>query len=214
MAVVIILGVASTLSYSPQVRNYTASVIHSVDQLGNATVEASFTTDNSLLNQNTKNPHLINFNIHEVDNRFVAPGAEKAEIMILKFKTEDSELLLQKLRLQIAAVDGDKIKRAYLFDGEEELSSTKVAGNYLNFGKLNYRLGEAQEGNLKIKLDLSEELKTGDRIRLDVEAPEDIDILVGGQDYKIDRYYPIEGKYLSVVKPRVWEKVNWKTPEF
>ncbi len=53
-------------------------------------------------------------------------------------------------------------------------------------------------------MSLSSDIKTGERLIMDIENPEDIALLVGGEPYVIDSYYPIHGKYLSISRQRAW----------
>jgi hypothetical protein len=55
---------------------------------------------------------------------------------------------------------------------------------------------------VSLRVDLSENLKTGQRLRFDIAAPEDIKLLLDGKKYELSKYYPFKGEYLTIARQR------------
>ncbi|MDA1060706.1 MAG: hypothetical protein O3B47_02845 [bacterium] len=152
-----------------------------------------------------KNPNIANFSISsDPEKRFVKPGTNGAEIMQLIFKTGNEDLELDNLTFKIVGVDPSMIANAYLFDGGKELRSALHNQDKLIFNNIDYLLTPNGQADLSVRLSLSNGLKNHDRVRLDIESPEDISIYVAGKPFSINEYYPIRGEYLSISSPRMW----------
>ena len=64
------------------------------------------------------------------------------------------------------------------------------------------KISESETAEISLVVDLSEELKTGKRVRMDIEKPDDLEIFVGDERYEMNAYYPLRGEYLSIGRPR------------
>ncbi len=149
------------------------------------------------------NPGNIVFNItNSPDKSMVATGTKNAEIMSFNFKTANVPIELENLALKIVGINGDDIDAAYLAIGNEVIAEAYISGDYLKFTNISYGIAANSSSSIKIKLDLSENLKINNRIRLDIESPQDSAIRVNNSLYGINGYYPMKGKYLSISKPR------------
>ncbi|MEK7547368.1 MAG: hypothetical protein AAB540_00585, partial [Patescibacteria group bacterium] len=156
----------------------------------------------SFYSQNN-NPAVLNFDIvNDPGKSFAKPGANGVNIMSFIFKPQDQDFNLKNLTLKIAGTSSDSIESAHLTSNEEVISIGDESGGYLHFRNMDYRLNAGDEGILNVVLYLNENSWVGDRLRLDIETPNDIEIEVGGSPYKINGYYPIKGKYLSIVQVR------------
>jgi len=152
-----------------------------------------------------KNPSVANFSISSnPEKRFVKPGTSGAEIMQLQFKTKDEKFELKDLSLKIVGIDSSMIKDAYLFDGGRELKTAVHSGDKLIFGNIDFSLKANSRASLSVRLTLGSGLQNHDRVRLDIETPEDISMYVGGEPFSVNDYYPIRGEYLSIASPRMW----------
>ena len=153
----------------------------------------------------------INFSMSsDAEKRFAQPGQKGADAMQFLLKTQNEILELKDVNLKITGVEAEKIEKAYLFDGEKEIANTSPANGYLKFSNLDYVVPQNSKATLKVKLDLSPELKTNNRIRLDIEKSSDISIEVGGKNYAAGSTFPMKGKYLSIAKQKAGKKVEAK----
>lgn len=226
------LGAIAGLSYSDTVKSYystySATVFNVFDDFDESTTDdffekkpyaAAYTLEefvkpspNNFLRDN-RNGRVVNFSITQnAKERLVEPGTKAAEIMQFVLKTGKENLEFDRVNLKIVGVEPHNIKKAYLFDGEKLLSKVKPSDEYLEFKNIDYELNPNSTGILVVRLDVSTNLMTHDRIRLDIETAEDLSITVGGEDYVLNEYYPIRGEYLSIAKPRVWGP-NWGKDE-
>lgn len=213
------LGTVAGLSYSDTVKSYystySATVFNAFDDnddfFKKKPYAAAYTLEefvvpspNNFLRGN-RNGRVINFLItQDAEKRFVKPGTKAAEIMQFVFKTGKENLEFDKVNLKIVGVESHNIKKAYIFEGEKLLGKVSPSGEYLKFDDIDYELKPNSTGTLAVRLDVSDNLMTHDRIRLDIENAEDLSLTVGGENYTLNEYYPITGEYLSIAKPRVW----------
>ena len=114
---------------------------------------------------------------------YAKPGEKGVKMMRLSFDSGE-EVTLQKLKFKIS---GSGISAGYLYDGEQQISTGRLQNEQINFSGWSMPTKD-----LWLVLDLEETVMPGERIRLDIESAEDISPKVAG-------YYPIKGKYLSVV---------------
>lgn len=155
----------------------------------------------------------ISFEItNEPEKAYASPGDIGIEIMKLNFKTKDKGMKLKSLKLKVVGAEREKIVRLFLTSGDKFVALGRPSDNYFKFDYINYEIAAASEGSLSVRIDLSENLQTHDRIRLDIENPEDIELTIDEKPYKIIGYYPIEGKYLSIALRRPWIKYVWVAP--
>ncbi len=145
-----------------------------------------------------------NQNIHiEITNPlnkgFAAKGSTLAEVANIKVKANEQLVSFKHLKLKIEEVNLDLIKNAYLFKGEKPLSEAEIIDEYIVFSKINKDI-KNQEVNLTLKIDLSEELKSGDRLHFKIENPSDAGFFINEEQYSIAGYYPLQIASLSVVR--------------
>lgn len=217
----------ASLSYIDSVRNFAngqfASVIDAMghnDQKSGSTsfaYTANYDWENlreekeGSFEVGNKNENLISFEINPAnDGAFAAPGTSGAPMMDLAIISAEEELELNGFKFKIVGVEADQVKKAYIFDGEKLIALGSRRGEYLNFEGLNIKFAKGKENRLSVKMDVGSKLKTGERIRLDIEKPEDIDLKVGGEPYLVNSYYPIKGEYLTISKPRPWTRPDKK----
>ena len=200
-------------SYNDRINEFIVSVVHigqdaSADQGFYDSLMASVVLDYGLdksYSSHNENPALINFTIiNDPEKAFAKPGSENVEMMGFSFKTEDDSLIIEDLRLKVVGVDREFIEKAMVLDEKEIIKMGKADGDYFVFKGLNYEIPKDSKETLFLYVSMSPDITTGNRFRMDIEDSEDISLVVGSHSYSIDAYYPIEGKYLSVAKPRPW----------
>lgn len=153
------------------------------------------------------NPAGLVFNIsNDAAKSMVAPDTAGAEIMALNFKTLNEAQSLKNLTFKIVGANGDDIVAAHLMNDEKIISKARVSGEYINFSNIDHLIDANNSASLRVVLDLSENFKIGNRFRLDIEKPEDIDLDVNGKVFAVNGSYPMKGPYLTISR-----KFNSKT---
>lgn len=207
------------LSYNDNVGNYISSVLHAdnISESGKGFYKdlmAGISYDDGgrkIFLSHNENPSLINFSIlNNPGKAFASPGDKNVDMMSFVFKTFENDLVFENLRLKIMGVDPEYIEKAMLLDEKEILQIGKKDGEYFVFEGIDYAIESFQKKSLLLYIDLSPDIKTGERLRMDIENPDDINIIVGDKPYSIDAYYPLQGKYLSIAKQRAWGLKNNK----
>lgn len=208
---ILTITAASLLTYSDTAKLYLASVLHSSkENIGEVKSNFPMYIVGSVFQKNEKNfvmekefAGVVNFFISQnKENSYAAPGAKNAPIMELNFKSGKDTLELKNLRLKVAGVEAEKIEGIYLSFNDKNLKGRKN-DSYFVFENINYKLTGGMGGIISVSADLSAELKTGQRLRLDIEKPEDIGLEAAGKSYRINGFYPIKGEYLTISKPRL-----------
>lgn len=191
----------AVLSYNDGFEDYILSVLHTTDSSMNASVItplSSFDSGKEFFSKN-KSTSLLNFKItKEQYGGFAAPGAEGAKVMGFYFKTGAEAVILKDLKLKLEGVTPDVIEKAYISDGRNILKVGNVSGDYYSFNNINEIIDPNKSRTLYLMVDLSDDVHTGERFRMDIENPEDIVLFTGTDPFRINEYYPIKGKYLSV----------------
>lgn len=210
LVLTLILTVFASLSYNDEFRYYLSTYATSVlDYKYNEpkpyvslySPAVSFKPSGKSYVYYKDNPGNIVFNItNSPDKSMVKAGAKNAEIMSLNFKTGSTPVELENLSLKIVGTDADNIDAAYLTVGNEIISEAYIPGGYLRFNNISYDIAANTSSSIKIKLDLSGNLAIGNRIRLDIESPQDVAVRVDNSLHGINGYYPMKGKYLSISK--------------
>ena len=146
------------------------------------------------------NPHLVNIELaNDPAAAFAKPGTEDVKLMDIEVQSFEEDFELDELKLKLVAVGGVVVENVYLAHGEDKLLGVSD-GEYVQFGNVNFVVEAGEESALAVVVDLKEEAAVGDRLRMDIESSEDVVMLVGGEEYVINSYYPLKGKYLTVVK--------------
>lgn len=224
--ILVITGM-STLTYSETFNSFSSqflSVLHiskniptdvSSKKLNTAAFEPiAVNNPASTFKSQKENSGILNFEItSDPENSFAEPGDREVEIMRLVFKSKNEAVSVNGMKLKIEGVSGDALKKVYLAENDNFVTFGQTFDEYIVFRYVNYEVKAGDKLELSIVADLSEDLKTNDRIRLDIESADDISITVGGKPYQLSGYYPIRGKYLTIAKPRFWNKTLWKLPQ-
>lgn len=147
--------------------------------------------------------YTVNFTLSsDPEKRFANPGEKNIEIMKISFKSPDGDIVLKSLNFKISALDQSKVRNVYLFEGETKIASASIGDGYAKFSNISYETVANKEAVLSVRMDLSKKTQVGDRVRLDIEKSEDVEIIVDDKTYDLRKYYPIQGHYLSVAKIR------------
>lgn len=223
--ILVITGVSS-LGYVPGVKHYFAgqfaSIIHSDSENKNfdkvpvvQAIDVQSTLDSiseKLRRSRSGKNNLLNFEItNDAEKTFAKPGEKEAQSMQLIFKTKDKSVIFDSLKLKVSGTNPYNIEKIYISNNDEILASGKRDGEYFRFN-LNYKIKEDTKEIFKIKVDLSDKLETNDRLRLDIEKEEDLEIFVDGKTYSMNENYPIKGPFLTIASPRHWTKNSWNPP--
>ncbi len=138
------------------------------------------------------------------ENAYATNGMKNAEIMKFVLKAGVEDVTFESLRVKIEGVHPLAVESAILTHDLERISKGKRSNEYFNFKGFDFELAAGESAEISLMLTLSEGLNSGDRIRVDIDSPEDIQIEIGGEPYTLNEYYPINGKYLSIVNHRKW----------
>jgi len=159
----------------------------------------------------------VEHSVAEVDNRKVdfeisrnkdvlsiIPGSTNVDMMKISFRTHDDEMVVNGLKLKVFGVLSDNVGKAVLKSGDDVLADGQIENGYISFGNVGHKIDKNSEGVVSVFLDVSRNLKAGERIRLDLQDQKDIYMIVGGRSFDLKTSYPIKGKSLSVVSSRSW----------
>lgn len=195
------------LSYNDSFDRYFLSVFHSNGVESDGDISSSLFASSISYRGNgdefsvSGRQNVVSLNIEENLNSFVQPGSEGATIMKFVFVAEE-DVVLEDLKLKIVEIDPKYLVRAVLMDGNEVLEEGKISGGYCVFSGVDYEIKKGFKSSLSLVIDLSPDVKTGQRLRMDIETAEDLGLVAHGRSVKIGKHYPIKGSYLSVAKPR------------
>lgn len=208
----------SLLSYSDMIRNnashYYANALNTLDQFFDdsdykyseaKTGLYALNNNSEILRKDFKNDSEgFSFSINNIPGKaYALPESKMAEIMNLNFKTKEKSLEIKSISFKIEGVAPENIVAAYLFNKEKVLSTAKNGNGSLFFDGMNYEIAPNSSEVLTVKLDLGSNLKPGNRIRLDIVAPEDLVMELENESIDFDGSYPIKGKYLSIHRQRL-----------
>lgn len=145
---------------------------------------------------------------------FVFAGAQNSELMKLVFRSTKSDVILRKISFKIALIDPKYIKNAGLIYKGNLVAEGAVKDGKLNFENMNHKFDNTTEEFFSLSISLIDDIPVGQRIRMDIENPDDIVITNGENEFKLQASYPMKGKYLSVVQKRTWgvKKAARKSP--
>lgn len=161
-----------------------------------------------------KTPEGFTFSIGNTPEKaYALAGSRMAEIMDLDFKTMEKTLKIKSIKFTIEGVSQEDIEEAYLFSEDEIVSTAKKGNNKLFFDGMNHEIEPNGSEVLTVKLNLSHNLKTGNRVRLDIMEPGDLAIELDDDPIQPSKNYPINGRYLSITSPRLKQNpVVWEVP--
>ncbi|MBD3360838.1 hypothetical protein GF366_03485 [Candidatus Peregrinibacteria bacterium] len=207
---IMVLMATASLTFNEEVKYFIVSAFHFDEQEYISDASPSGYSANIFAGGSSKifiaendNPNLINFSImNDPEKSFAEPGSKGIYVMDFVFKTKNESMVLRKLTLKVVGVDSENILKAALVKGNKPISEARHKDGYLIFDNINFKIDNDSRNKLALKVSLSPNLQTGQRIRMDIEKPSDIEILVGGRPYTINKYYPIEGEYLSIARSK------------
>jgi hypothetical protein len=211
MLITVSLG---ALSYNKGVVNYFSSVFHITEMdFKSGTASSFYISDfvkdevyNDVFVNNNSNPNILNFNlVNDPSEAHASAGDKNVKIMGIYFKTDEMDLSLDELTFKIVGVDAENITDAVLTCDSTVIDEASLSDGYLTFKNIDFEMGSNEEKTLYLYVDLGTSLTTGERVRLDIESPDDVVLSVGGEPYALNKYYPIEGKYLSIAHNRPWK---------
>jgi hypothetical protein len=214
---VMAISSVAVFSYNDSFSNYVVSVLHSDNSLTQVSplqnVFDKISSENylsgSIFTSINQNPSLINFLIESnPEGSFAEPGSQNSKVMTFSLKADADPMVLESLKLKVVGIDSSYVGRATLSFGDYVFSKGRRDGDYFIFDNLNIRVAPNGFKTFDLLVNISSEVKTGNRFRFDIESPDDIGLNVNGETYIIDGYYPIKGTYLSIARPRTWG-IDW-----
>ena len=212
--------VAGAVNIGPAER-YLASVFHMEE--GNKKVQlaqvvtAEFVPEVTVASGSgfyNKNENLGDLNIDIVNDpseAYVKAGREGKEMMKFRVKAGEEDVMLKFMKLKVEGVDAEMVTRAIMVVDDEKVSEGRMMEDYFLFD-MRHEVEAGSVSEISLVVNLSENLTSGSRVRMDVEAPEDLEIISGGERFFINEFYPIEGKALSIIQNRPWMDAVWVAP--
>ncbi|MFC1599593.1 hypothetical protein ACFL3T_01025 [Patescibacteria group bacterium] len=141
------------------------------------------------------------YKVHEIEDvsYYAAPGDTDVDSFAFGIDTKDTTIVLKGVNLSVVGdLPKDTIKHAKLLEGEEVIAETRVKNNEISF-KFTSILQPETSKTYKVQVDISDELKSGSRFKLQIPNPYNLSIYQNDEiDYSLGAY-PIEGAYVSVV---------------
>lgn len=209
LVITLMLTVFAAVSYNDEFKRYMSYSTSVFGYKYNETKPYSAAYNTREISKNTdskkiyykENPYNLVFNIsNDASRSMVSPGTQGAEIMTINFKTFNEAMVLKNLTFKIAGAEGNGIKAAYLVSDGKTISTAGISNKYLDFLNIAHKIEKNNLSSIKIVLDLAENFKIGNRFRLDIANPEDIDIEMKDGLYSVNGYYPMKGEYLTISK--------------
>lgn len=149
-----------------------------------------------------QNPGIVNFEInYDVENAFIKPQDYK-QIMEFNFVNPSEKFELQDLRLKIVGINPELIQEVKLALEDGSLYDAKIKDGYLEFENVDFAVEKNMTGKISIEVSVSDFTVVGTRLRFDIEKPADIKMTLGNSDYSINKFYPVHGPYLTVVRSK------------
>lgn len=167
-------------------------------------IDATFDDGKNLVTGDVASPDFSLSIESNPENAYATAGMENAEIMKFVLKAGAEDVTFESLRVKIEGVHTLAVESAILTHNLKRISKGKRSNEYFDFRGFNFQVASGQSSEISLMLTLSEGLNSGDRIRVDIESPDDVQLEVGGEPYVLNDYYPIRGKYLSIVNHRKW----------
>jgi hypothetical protein len=140
--------------------------------------------------------------VHEIEGEsyYGVPGDTDVNAFAFGIDTQDTTLVLKSISLTIIGdLPKGTIKHAKLLEGEDVISEVRVKNNEINFSKFTSVLQPETSKTYKVQVEISDELKSGSRFKLQINSPYNLSIYQNDEiDYSLGAY-PIDGAYVSVV---------------
>lgn len=218
--VVMVMVSVAALSYNSSVKdlmtsvflvNASASDLSAASNFGNSrlpkiTYNPAFMANNVLqsfefpLKGNVENALILEIT-HDAKQAYSMSGAKDVHLMDIEVRALSGEMMLQNLNLKIEGVEGSMVSKVSLRNGESIFEADRD-GDYAKFDNMNLQIAPEKTVTFQIFVDLSPELKSSDRLRLNIEKESDLGIFAGNEKYFPNQTYPIKGKYLTIANKR------------
>ncbi len=207
-----------SLGYNENVGKYYASIFESFENISNEIIEIK---DISIVNSMDLQAIVpLNFS-YSGDKAFYVGGQEQKDISFeiqndgvdyfaqsgqdaalaisYLIKTYDKSINLEKLKLSVNGVNINDVRSINISLLGDVIAIGSKVKNAFVFDNLNINFDPKSNTRIDVFVDLGEELRANDRLRLDILNPEDLVFSSKSGKFNISRYYPIKGSYLSVV---------------
>jgi len=200
---IMMLMIVSVLTVNEDFEKYLISVFH-VDA-----TEALKMSDDAIWNMDFTDQDAQKYVVENSDysvvlkiqgvgeQRFVSPGSDDKEVMVISFGSLEEMLLVKEIKFKIEGVNSKLIKNVKIFKGDQ-VTLGEIDGDYVTFRKVDLKVDPGFTKELKVVASLSSMTHPGQRIRFDIEKPEDLILFHANKRYTLSAYYPIKGEYLTV----------------
>lgn len=142
------------------------------------------------------------YSVHEVEGEsyYAAPGDTEVNSFAFAIDSHTKTLVFKNINLRaVGDLPKNSIKNAKLLENDIVISKGRVQNNEISFSKFTSILQPETSKTYKVQLDISEELKSGARFKLQIPNPYNLTIYLNDEvDYSLGDY-PIDGAYVSVV---------------
>ncbi len=196
-----VAAVAMT-SYVPSVKMYTSSFLAGETSVVQDQEQQSRLITSTMPVEDYKSHSVVLTLSGNPTMNFAFPGDKNVKALDFSLKSFDADLYLEFVNFKIGGLDPSKVEKIYLMDGENTIAESGVTGGYARFQGLFLNVPAGTEKVIAVKVDLSEDSSTGERLHLTIDKKEDIKLFANGEEYSFGDIFPLEGVYLSVVRSR------------
>lgn len=170
-AFLMVLTTMGAVNSSEQAMNYLASVVNAFESRPNETLVQKDAI--AALSERVQGNFGENAAIeltNKIEEAYANIGAIGVKLSDFKIKNFNIGSELNEVQIKIVGVEGNKILRLQFYDGEKLLAAAEKRGEIFVFENLQISPGNSEK-TYAIKADLSPELHSGDRFRIDLISP-------------------------------------------
>lgn len=183
----------AALTYNGDVKNLVASIFHASENTAESNNVISANDTNALSDE--KNPDFVELKIiNDAENSFVLPGEKNVEVMKFTFKALEKDVVLNKLNFKITGIDSRYLTNVKLLENKNVIKEGALKDSYFVFDNIDLKIASNTEKTLNLFADLSPELHTGERFKINIE--------------NFNNY-----TYVTIARSRVWNSVKWSMPK-
>ena len=142
---------------------------------------------------------LISYTVISPEKNFAYPGDKSVAIMDMEFSAKVDNMMIQKMKFKVEGVDDARVETLSLFNSENFIAYADAHDGYFVFENLNIPIKEDGKLKLSLKVDLSFALMGGDRVRLDIADPKDVQFYDGAENIYLKGFFPLKGVNLTIL---------------
>lgn len=142
------------------------------------------------------------YKVHEIEGEsyYAAPGDTDVNSFAFGIDAYSETLVLKGVNLKtVGDLPKHAIRNAKLLEDDNVISEARIKNNEISFSKFTSIIQPETSKIYKVQVDISDELKSGSRFKLQIPNPYNLSIYLNDEiDYSLGAY-PIDGAYVSVV---------------